>query len=748
MPIRPPALDDRDFADLVDELLDRVSAHTPEWSPRLGDPGRTLIELFAWLADTVLYRANLIPERQRLAFLRLLGIGLRPAIAATGLVSVHWNEAIAQTATLQPYATLKGPVPFETQGELTVLPVTAQGFYKRTLTAAEAAPFNDELEAALIQVYGVAATKATPYMTTPVFAEGHPDPFDLMAQAIDHCLWLALLAPLPELVDDVRDRLGRTDDGQSPLLNVGVVPLIEMPDRFFGEGALEIGPRARLPYVWEISSGREINGQPTYLPLREVADTTAGLTQPGVLRLALPAPVFMGALSNDVQTMPQAGTGDRPPRIDDPDTAARLVAWIRLRPTAPLSHFELSWVGINAVEIDQRQTLRSRVIGISDGSTGQEFALPGQSVDPATLIVEVNEPGQDYRPWQPIEDLALAGRDAKVYQLDGEAGIVRFGDGLRGQIPPVGQRLRVALMRAGGGLAGNLPAGSLTDIAAQDLRGNSITRLKVQQALPTQGGADAEDLTSAEQRIPALLRHCDRAVTPSDYRRLAADTPGVRVGRVEVLPRFHPHRVPLEGLGPAEEIPGVVSVMVLPFKGAQTPPNPRPDRPFLETIHAYLESRRPLGTELYVIGCKYRPLGLSVGLELLDGFDRDRVLLNVREALFQFLWPLISGDITGTGWRLGKPIRDRELEVVVARVEGVAGVDQVKLFSQAQDGNWTLVTNPSQPTAVEIALASWELPELLAVVVAEGNAPNDLIGAGPALETDSGIGVPVVLEVC
>ena len=80
MPILPPGLDDRRFDDLVEDLIARIPAHTPEWTnPRLGDPGRTLIELFAWLGDTLLYRANLIPERQRLAFLSLLGIGLEPA---------------------------------------------------------------------------------------------------------------------------------------------------------------------------------------------------------------------------------------------------------------------------------------------------------------------------------------------------------------------------------------------------------------------------------------------------------------------------------------------------------------------------------------------------------------------------------------------------------------------------------------------------------------------------------------------
>jgi predicted phage baseplate assembly protein len=91
MPILPPSLDDRRFDDLVEDLIARIPAHTPEWTnPRLGDPGRTLIELFAWLGDTLLYRANLIPERQRLVFLKLLGIGLRPARPATGIVSLSY----------------------------------------------------------------------------------------------------------------------------------------------------------------------------------------------------------------------------------------------------------------------------------------------------------------------------------------------------------------------------------------------------------------------------------------------------------------------------------------------------------------------------------------------------------------------------------------------------------------------------------------------------------------------------------
>src|SRR5215471_6271093 len=132
MPIVPPSLDDRRFDDLVEDLLARIPAHTPEWTnPRLGDPGRTLIELFAWLTDTLLYRANLIPERQRLAFLKLLGVQMKPAVPARGIVTVSIDDKTATAVqVMQALATVKGPVNFESTSEITILPVAGEVYYK------------------------------------------------------------------------------------------------------------------------------------------------------------------------------------------------------------------------------------------------------------------------------------------------------------------------------------------------------------------------------------------------------------------------------------------------------------------------------------------------------------------------------------------------------------------------------------------------------------------------------------------
>lgn len=738
MPIRPPSLDDRSFDDLVEELLARIPAHTPEWTnPRLGDPGRTLIELFAWLTDALLYRANLIPERQRLVFLKLLGASLRPAQSARGLVSIFFKEDTLKTKddirvrTIQPYARLTGPTNFETRTELTVLPVTAEMFYKRQFNQDEIAAMQDLLDG-LQKVYQLDG-RPVPYATTPVFAGGAPEPdgFDLAQRTVDGSLWIALLAPKPELTADARKALG-----SAVALSVGVAPAIKTPALFE-----EIGPRARVPHVWEVSNVTDA-GEVEYLTLDVLEDGTDGLTQRGVVRLALPAEGLLDAPSNDVRTRPDAGVGAAPPRIDDPDTAQRLVTWVRLRPMAAGQSLSLSWAGINAVEIDQRQTLRNRIAGESDGSIDLEIQLPAGSVEPGTLDLQVEESGRGFQSWQRIEDLMTAGRDAAVFSLDGEAGVVRFGNGARGRVPEAGRRIRVAQLRAGGGAAGNLQAGSLNKIEARDLAGALVENLKVVQSLATDGGADGETLAEAEQRIPAIFRHGNRAVTAEDYRRLAAATPSVRLGRAEVLPRFKPHQR-------GTDVPGVVSVMIWPQKAETMAPNPRPDRPMIEAVHQALDQRRPLGTELYVIGCEYIPLGVSAGVTIRDGFGRETVLNAVRDSLRQYLWALAPGGAEGTGWPLGRTVGDRELEVQVARVAGVSGVRGINLFQRAGN-DWQEIRGADRCAPVALALREWQLPELLSVVVvADADAPTNLRGVpNPFDPGPNSVAVPVVPDLC
>jgi predicted phage baseplate assembly protein len=580
------------------------------------------------------------------------------------------------------------------------------------------------------------------YVTTPAFVDGMANKtgLDLVKDTADRSLWIALLSGRFEDVAAVKSTLAGDGKG-GRILNVGIAPAIILPEKFD-----EIRSAGRLDHSWWISTADLLDGQPVYSELRLLDDTTQGYTHRGVERLVMPGDVAdFGVLEGDVRKEANAGVGDRPPRLDDPERVARLVAWLRLRPAANLESLVLSWVGINAVEIDQHQSERDRIIGQSDGSADQLLQLSIGCVENDSFELQVEESGRGFVDWQVVDDLALSGRDDRVFVLDSEAGTVRFGDGIHGSIPEAGRRIRVARMRVGGGSAGNLAAGTLKTIEAKALNGVPINRkLKVVQGVATDGGADAETLQEAERRIPARLRHCNRAVTAGDYSALVAETPGGNIGRVEVLPRFMPRQRRLN-------VPGVVSVMVLPRKEGIDAPNPRPDQPTIRKVHDYLSARRPLATELYVIGCEYLPIAVSVGITVAAGFGPDQINHDVRQAVKRYLWPLSPHGPRGEGWPLGRPVKDRELEVVVAQVKGVDTVTGVNLFKRIAVGQqrlWQAVNRRPPCEAILIDVREWQLPELLAVVVGtDGVIPETVTAQGEATGTGA-VALPVVPEVC
>jgi predicted phage baseplate assembly protein len=745
VPLIPPSLDDRSYDDLVQEMLANIPAHTPEWTnPQPGDPGRTLIELFAWLADTILYRANLIPERQRIAFLRLLGQPLQPAAAATGLISLSLDANATAAVPIVSGAQVSGSVNFETLDEVDILPVTAQAYIKLALTPNQQAAAMPLLQG--LKTLYTLNTVPSGYATTPVFANNMADPtgIDVYGGTTDKSLWLALLVGNPANLAAVQTSLTAGER----ILSVGFAPAITVPNLYAVPGQYNAnGTPAAVTASWQMSQATPAGQSPQYTPLKILNDTTKGLTQPGVVQLLVPS--AFGAPSNDVRSDPKSGVGMKPPRIDDPTIAARLLTWVRLNVQSALT---VSWAGINAADIDQRTTYSSIVIGVSDGSQGQVFHLPqpkpNASVDPTTFLLDVDMPGLGFQLWQQTDDLGVLQGPVPAYVLDSEAATVTFGNQLQGMIPPLGRRIRVRTMRAGGGTAGNLPAGSLTAIQAFDASGSQIAQtLTVQQPLATTGGADTETLASAEQRLPALLQHQGRAVTKSDYSNLVAEIPGSGVARIEVLPLFKPQTT-------TPNVPGVVSVMVIPAKVGVLNPCPRADRPMLETVYQYLSPRTPITAEMYVIASEYVGLGIAVAVEVKTGYGLLAVSQAVETALRSYLWPLPLADGSGggpdaSGWPLGRTVRSLELEVIVSQVRGVIEVNGLNLFTVLPSGQYQQVAVDSSNNA-EFTLSGWQLPETLAVSVAAGP---DGSGIGtepltPPVETDNSVAVPIVPNVC
>src|SRR5215510_507462 len=93
MPIQAPQLDDLRYDAVVQQLLRRIPVYSPEWTEwNDSDPGVTLIQLFAYLAEQVGFRLNQVPEKNYVELLKLLGVRLRPALSATARIGIFLTD--------------------------------------------------------------------------------------------------------------------------------------------------------------------------------------------------------------------------------------------------------------------------------------------------------------------------------------------------------------------------------------------------------------------------------------------------------------------------------------------------------------------------------------------------------------------------------------------------------------------------------------------------------------------------------
>jgi predicted phage baseplate assembly protein len=99
MPIKPPRLDDREYADILAEARQLIPQYCPEWiNLSDADPGMTLVQLFAWMTELTLYRLNRVPDKTYVHFLNFIGEErreARPAVSpATFSISRDDVEAV------------------------------------------------------------------------------------------------------------------------------------------------------------------------------------------------------------------------------------------------------------------------------------------------------------------------------------------------------------------------------------------------------------------------------------------------------------------------------------------------------------------------------------------------------------------------------------------------------------------------------------------------------------------------------
>lgn len=347
------------------------------------------------------------------------------------------------------------------------------------------------------------------------------------------------------------------------------------------------------------------------------------------------------------------------------------------------------------VRVEEGRLIAGETLGVSDGTPGQRFPLGhgeiilrGRQGRAAIrdLIVR-SELGGAVTPWMLQESLALSGageHDFSVEIDENDQATLIFGDGAFGAVPPAGSEI-LATYRVGGGVHGNVAAGSITTIA--DAPQLSLLAVGVTNPLPATGGGERETIAHAVDHGPNVYRSFRRAVTRADYEALALKFSGV--GKVRAR---------------AESWNSVV-LSVAPEGGGQVSDLLRAD------LLEYFEDLRPLSTLIEVEDVDYVEVRVTASVGVLGYYSREEVAEEVRLAA----GALLAFDAVD----FGEPIY---LSKFYEKIEAIAGVEFVTI-TEFRRADQTVAVEPAGKLEIqpfEIPVPAAEYGDAVRVVATGG----------------------------
>jgi hypothetical protein len=740
MPLTLPNLDDRRWADLVEEGRALIPVYGPDWTDHNAhDPGITLMELLAWIAEMDIYQLNQVPDRHKQKFLALLGIVPRPPIAARAVLG------LALKAGSQPVHLPAGLEFSGTDASGTEMKVRSLETVDAIPGSIAAMQYQDDagyhdLSSAFrrgepMTIFGSSPLPGAEFYIG--FTQALPAGLAVhlrLSFANARSSWKERNLLLKEWMEQQEDCTPATNPCAKPTVIV---------DEWKQEVALPPHPSVRT--VWEFLGGSQGAGK--WLPLsvanNQVEDSTRSMTLDGAVRLMLPSAMVqqsVGAVAQSLfylrcrivsgrydaapmlgamayngilteQAVPIATTlvvsrnakivyaPAGPPKAGDSsaidfalDSQGHVSSLIFDGGEAAAPKFFVQQYVAPTANDPGKLTMEAALLGMGSGAPEQKFVLPALLAQQSSTVLHTHVSG-GWQLWTAHEDFDSATWGDYSYLLDPTSGDVSFSDGKRTNLPPANYQLLVQY-RSTDADGGNKTAGffkALSDSAHNRaiLCGLSGTAdgwskvnaqiASVQNQVAASGGAAAESVEGAASRAVVLVEGTDRAVTIEDYERLALATPGTRIARAVAFANLHPSF-------PCFQAPGLVTVIVVPYLPAA---RPFPTAGLREVVARYLRRRRVIGTRVEVVGPTYVELIVNASVQATAKTNKGAVRQLIVSTLNAFLDP-VSGGPDGTGWPFGRDVYRTEIMQVIAAVAGVDHVLSLSLESgscEPQCGN-------------------------------------------------------------
>ncbi len=630
MPLEVPNLDNRSWADLVEQARALIPRVAPRWTNHnAADPGITFVEMFAWLAEMQIYRLNRVGDRNRELFARLAGIkrGLRTPARVDIVIDGTPSGGMFLPSGTQLTPLEGDEIVFETEADLLV----TRSRLQRVIVDDGSGPVdqsaaNDQFGITFLAFGEKAQAGAEMRLGFDAF---YPDEDDIRLTA-------------NVVVGDLAGRCGST----SPLAiedaaDTAVTPPVELAWEYLGAGGLwnplipqsdDTGAFFRsgavtLPVPKDAQPERELfwirariaSGYYDIEPrLRQIAVNVLPCVQRETVREEL-----LGQSSGRPDQHFELKKG--PLLFPEPDpsakvTSSQIAAWDHVSTELERANPALAATVAQSSSTWQQAAYR-QVNALSCGLAGGANTAPdsaglAQLLGSVAVVVEV-----DGEVWQAVGSFDDSGPTSQHYLLDvdDEGASIVFGNGLNGRVPAKDEQIRALWYQVSAGGLGNVGKNMHWKFRSVGIPGVALTN-------PTSasGGADPESLNDLELRAQASLHRPERAVTLEDIESLALATPGVYVARAEAIPNC--------------PTPEAITVVAVPKvrPGRTGSPMP-PSKAFLGAVRNHLEQRRLLCDNLRVIGPPYIEVRVSATLRVTKGASPAAVAERARQALDRFL---------------------------------------------------------------------------------------------------------------
>jgi len=648
MPLPTPVLDNRRFQDIVDEAKRLIPQYCPEWTDHnVSDPGIAVVELFAWMTEMLLYRANQVPDKCYVKFLELIGLKLQPPTAASAAVTFYLSapqrtevKIPAGTETATTRTESSPAVIFTTEEDLRILPPVILGAYTHSASRGKDGWVHHDLS------------------------------------RLDDSITIFPNPPLPN--DGFYFALKNDHSGHALALNIGC-------KRAGGAG---VDP-SRPPVEWQVWQG----DVKRWVPCQVEKDGTRGFNADGEIILHLPT-MAEGEFSQKRAYWLRCRLTDAQIKPPNYEVSPMIERYLRLESIG------------GTVTARHAVSVKSELLGRSDGTPGQVFKLqntPILSRDPETDHLTVETPEAAAVAWEEVSDFGGSGENDRHYTLDEQDGSIAFGPSLLqpngavyrfGAVPPKNSLLRFTHYQHGGGVEGNVPIGAISVLKS------SIPYIaRVANRERAIGGRNAQSLEDGKLRAARHLRSRTRAVTAEDFEFHACEVPGIARARC-LTPGAQP--------GEAAAIqPGQVFVIVLPEIESVDRPDPTElmlTENLRTSVLKYLMARSVLGIGVEVRLAELTCVSVSADLHLREGTEPEageEAMRRGEELLYRYLNPYRGGP-DGKGWPFGRSLYLSEIYGLLQGIPGVEFVEAVNVYVN-EPGEWT----PSKPAPPSLRLPKY-----------------------------------------